>query len=214
MKSTLIVSGGELETEFLNKFTKTKKIDYIIAVDAGLEKLDKIKINPTHIIGDFDSINAEVLKKYSNKNIEITKLNPEKDYSDTHMALKLAIKLKSDEVYILGALGKRTDHSIANIHILKEAFDNNVECKILDEKNEIQLISKGRNYVQKSNYKYISLFPLTTEVIGITLKGFKYPLNNAILNIGHSIGVSNEIIKVNAEIEIKEGILIKIQSND
>ncbi len=214
MKSTLIVSGGELETEFLNKFTKTKKIDYIIAVDGGLEKLDKIKINPTHIIGDFDSINDEVLKKYSTKNIEITKLNPEKDYSDTHMALKLAIKLKSDEVYILGALGKRMDHAIANIHILKVALDNNIKCKIMDEKNEIQLISKGIKSIQKSIYKYISLFPLTTEVIGITLKGFKYPLDNAILNIGHSIGVSNEMVEENAEVEIKDGILIMIQSMD
>lgn len=214
MKTTLIVSGGQLKPEFLNKFASNKKFDYIIAVDGGLEVLDSINIIPTHIMGDFDSVSEKILKKYNDRNIEITKLNPEKDYSDTHMALKLAIELKSDEVYILGALGKRMDHAIANIHILKEALDNNIECKILDEKNEIQLISKGIKDIRKLNYKYVSLFPLTTKVTGITLKGFKYPLDNAILNIGHSIGVSNEIVEDNAEIEIKDGILIIVQSND
>ena len=214
MKSTLIVSGGELKLEFLNEFINNKKINYIIAVDGGLEKLDKINIKPTHIIGDFDTISDEILKKYNERSIEITKLNPEKDYSDTHMALKLAIELKSEEIYILGALGKRMDHAIANIHILKETLDNKIKCKIINEKNEIQLISKGIKNIKKSNYKYISFFPLTTEVTGITLTGFKYPLSNTNLSIGHSIGVSNEIIAENASIEIKDGILIMIQSKD
>lgn len=193
--TTLIVSGGELEQEFLKNFVLDKKIDYIIAVDKGLEILDEINVQPDCMLGDFDSINQEIFSKYNDKNIKITKLNPEKDFSDTHMALKLAIELKSTEVYILGALGKRMDHAIANIHILKEALDNNVECKIIDKKNRIELLATGTRKIQKSKYKYISLFPLTTQVEGITLKGFKYPLNDATLAIGHSIGVSNELIE-------------------
>lgn len=209
---SLIISGGEIELEFFKTFIKSKKIDYIIAVDSGLEKLDSINLLPDYIIGDFDSIKNEVLKKY--EDVENIKLNPEKDFSDTHMALKLAIELQSNEIYILGALGKRIDHAIANIHILKEALDNNIKCKIIDNKNEIQVITKGVNNIEKLHYKYISLFPLTTQVKGITLEGFKYPLNNATLNIGHSIGVSNEIINNDAKIYINDGILLVIKSND
>lgn len=211
---SLIISGGDLDLEFLKTFIKNKKIDYIIAVDAGLEKLDSIKLLPNYIIGDFDSIKTNILKNYEGKDIEIIRLNPEKDFSDTHMALKLAIELKSNEVYILAALGKRIDHAIANIHILKEALEKNIKCKIIDNKNEIQLITKGVNNIKKLHYKYISLFPLTTQVKGITLEGFKYPLNNAVLNIGHSIGVSNEIINNDAKIYINDGILLVIKSND
>lgn len=212
--TTLIISGGDLDLEFLKTFIKNKKIDYIIAVDSGLEKLDSINLFPNYIIGDFDSIKTNILKNYENKDIEIIRLNPEKDFSDTHMALKLAIELKSNEVYILGALGKRIDHAIANIHILKEALDNKIKCKIVDNKNEIQVLTKGVNNIEKSKYKYISLFPLTTQVKGITLEGFKYPLNNVTLNIGHSIGVSNEIINEDAKIYINDGILLVIKSND
>lgn len=211
--TTLIISGGELNPIFLKTFLGNNNINNIIAVDKGLEVLDKIKILPNYIIGDFDSINKNVLSKYEN-NAEVIKLNPEKDFSDTHMALKLAIDLKSTSIYILGAMGKRIDHALANIHILKEALDSNIECKILDSNNEIQLITTGKHKVGNLGYKYVSLIPLTTKVEGITLTGFKYPLNNATLEIGHSIGVSNELIKNTAKIDIKSGILIFIKSKD
>lgn len=119
----LIISGGELEEEFLLEFIKNKQIDYIIAVDRGLETLDKIHLEPNYIIGDFDSVNRDILKKDKYSNTQIINLNPEKDYSDTHMALKLALDLNSEIVYIIGAMGKRIDHALANIHILKEALE-------------------------------------------------------------------------------------------
>lgn len=211
---TLIVSGGELNKDFLQAFISNNEMDYIIAVDKGLEILDSINIFPNCILGDFDSIKNGILEKYNRQDIKIIKLNPEKDFSDTHMALKEAIEMKSTEIYILGALGKRMDHTIANIHILREALENNIECKIIDTNNIIKLITKGTEIVHKSKYKYISLFPLTTSVKGITLHGFKYPLTNDTLAIGHSIGVSNELLDNIGTISISDGILIMIQSND
>lgn len=213
MIKTLIVSGGNVEDNILNKFEDG--FDYIIASDRGLEELDKYNIIPNYIIGDFDSIDKKVLDKYiNNKNVEIKKLNPEKDYTDTHMALKLAIDLKSTEITIIGAIGTRLDHTIANIHILKETLEKNIECKIIDKRNEIQLINKKTILKMDDKYKYISLIPLTTKVSGVTLKGFKYSLEKATLEIGHSIGVSNEQIEKHAEIDLEKGILILIKSKD
>lgn len=215
MVRTLIVSGGSIEKDFFDNIHKKSKFNNIIASDKGLEMLDKCGIMPNFIIGDFDSIDKRVLDKYiSNKQVTIKKLNPEKDYTDTHMALKLAIKLKSNEITIFGAIGTRIDHTIANIHILKEALDNNVKCKIVNERNEIELINKKTVLKFDENYKYISLIPLTTTVENITLKGFKYPLQNATLKIGQSIGISNEQIYDNASIDLKSGILILIKSKD
>jgi len=213
MIKTLIVSGGNVEENILDNLKNEFK--YIIASDRGLEELDKFNIIPNYIIGDFDSIDNKILNKYiNNKDIKIMELNPEKDYTDTHMALKLALELKSTDITIIGAIGTRLDHTIANIHILKEALGKNIECKILNSRNEIQLISKKTILELNDNYKYISLIPLTTEVKGITLKGFKYILEDANLEIGHSIGVSNEQIEDCAEIDLKDGILILIKSRD
>lgn len=215
MVKTLIVSGGNVEEECFNKIYNNNKFKYIIASDKGLETLDKYNITPNYIIGDFDSIDKKILNKYiNNKRIVIKELNPEKDYTDTHMAIKLAIELSSTDVTILGAIGTRIDHTIANIHILKEALERGIECRIVNNRNEIQLINKKTILNTDENYKYISLIPLTTKVEGITLKGFKYPLSSATLEVGHSIGVSNEQCEKKAEIDIKNGILIMIKSKD
>ena len=213
MIKTLIISGGNVEDNILESFNY--EFHYIIASDRGLEELDKYNIIPNYIIGDFDSIDKKILDKYiNNKNVEIKKLNPEKDYTDTHMALKLAIELKSTEITIIGAIGTRVDHTITNVHILKDALEKNIECKIIDSRNEIQLINKKTTLKFDDNYKYISLIPFTTKVSGITLKGFKYSLEKAVLEIGHSIGVSNEQIENYAEIDLEKGILILIKSKD
>lgn len=215
MVKTLIVTGGNIEEKLFYDIYRNNKFDYIIASDSGLKILDRLSIIPNYIIGDFDSINRNILDKYINKEtIKIIELNPEKDYTDTHMALKIAIEVKSKYITILGAIGSRIDHTIANIHILKETLKKGIQCKIVDSKNEIQLIDKKTEININDNYKYISLIPLTTKASGITLTGFKYLLSNDTLKVGQSIGVSNEQVSRKAQIDLKEGILILIKSKD
>lgn len=188
----------------------------MIAVDKGLEKLHEIGVIPNHIVGDFDSVDPKILQNYQ-KNPQITfhQYQAEKDNTDTDIAIRLAIQLKSTNITILGALGKRIDHAIANIHILKYALDAEIPCEILDHYNRIYLIKEKHTLSKNKIYgKYISLIPLTTEVEGITLKGFKYPLKNRALSIGSSLGISNEIVEETATIELKRGILIVIESGD
>ena len=188
----------------------------IIAGDRGLEALYQLKIVPNHIVGDFDSVSPEILEFYKNQSqIIFHTYHPEKDNTDTDIALKLAISLKSSEITIMGALGRRMDHAIANIHILKDALETNIPCQILDEHNRIYLINKEITLEKNRVYgKYISLIPLTSEVKDLTLTGFKYPLDNYDLPIGTSLGVSNEIVENIAQIKMKKGILIVIESKD
>ncbi len=171
---------------------------------------------PNHVVGDFDSVSAPILEFYrDNAQVIFHKYNSEKDNTDTDIALKLAICLNSSNITIIGALGKRMDHALSNIHILSNALEARIPCQILDDYNRIYLV-KNNITIRKSEIygKYISLIPLTSEVDGLTLTGFKYPLNNASLTIGKSLGVSNEIIQEIASIELKKGILIVIESRD
>ena len=213
--NTLIISGGNIDIEFLNKNLTTCSYDNIIAVDKGLESLYLLKILPNHIVGDFDSVNETIINFYNTKNIPIHKYNPEKDYTDTDIAIKLAISLNSTNITIIGATGTRLDHTLANIHILCTCLEEEISCKIIDPYNKIYLIA-SKIELQKSNIygKYISLIPLTSTVNGVTLNGFKYPLKDYTLKIGESLGISNEVVDDVATIEIKEGILIVIESKD
>lgn len=171
---------------------------------------------PNHIVGDFDSVDAEILKFYQNKTqVIFHKYNPEKDNTDTDIALQLAIQLNSSTITIMGALGKRMDHALSNIHILNETLEAKIPCQIVDTYNKIYLVKNNITLYKNRTYgKYISLIPLTSTVEGLTLTGFKYLLNNDSLSIGKSLGVSNEIVEDVARIELKEGILIVIESRD
>ena len=212
--NTIIITGGTINKGFLEDYLLHNKFDTIIAVDRGLELLDELNIKPNYIIGDFDSIDKEVLKKYENSNILITYLKAEKDFTDTHEAIKLANKIGSKDITIIGAIGTRVDHSLSNIHILKETLDKNITAKIVNENNEIILINKETTIVKNNKYKYISLIPFTTKISGISLKGFKYSLDNSEISIGQSIGISNEQIEDEATIKIEEGIAVLVFSKD
>ncbi len=212
--NTLIVTGGKINKNFIKEHLNHNKYDIIIAVDKGLEIFDACGIKPQYIVGDFDSIDKNVLIKYEKESLEIIRLNPEKDLTDTHSAIELAIEKDSTDITIIGAIGTRIDHTIANIHILKIALDKKIQIKIINENNEIRLINKDTKVYKDNKYKYLSLIPLTTKVEGVTLKGLKYSLDNATIYIGDSIGVSNEQFEDIAEIKMKNGILILIKSID
>ncbi len=213
---TLIIAGGEINIKILEKYCVNVSKQNIIAVDRGLEALYQLQMIPNHVVGDFDSVSPEILTFYKNQpQIIFHKFNAEKDNTDTDIALKLAIQLKSSKITILGALGKRMDHALANIHILKDALEANIPCQIIDEHNQIYLINKEMTLEKDKVYgKYVSLIPLTSTVEGLTLTGFKYPLNEYTLPIGTSLGISNEIIEDRAYIKMKKGILIAIESKD
>lgn len=212
----LIVTGGNIDLDLLNNYYNSNKDLLIIAVDKGLEALYKLNIMPHHIVGDLDSVNHEILKHYNNIScVNIHKYMPEKDYTDTDIALKLAINLHVSSITILGATGTRIDHMLANIHILTYTLDSQIPCYILDANNKIYLTDNSIILNKNEIYgRFISLIPLTTLVEGLTLKGFKYPLENYCLTIGKSLGISNELIEDTATISLKSGILIVIESKD
>lgn len=214
--NTLIISGGTILPSFLESYLSNYSYDVLIAVDKGLEVIEKLHLVPDHIVGDFDSVNTNFLQKYQhNEKVIIHSFNPEKDYTDTDIALNLALDLGSSDIVILGAIGTRLDHTIANVHLLMLALNKQVSCKIVNENNQIQLVNSSITLAKGNVFgKYVSLIPLTTQVKGITLSGFKYPLLDYTLSIGKSLGISNEIVEPFASVILQEGILIMIESKD
>lgn len=215
---TLIVSGGRIEPDFALPFCKNTTFDKIIGVDSGLGFLYDYGIEPTHIVGDFDSARPGLGEYYrEKKEIEIRRFNPVKDSTDTQIAIELALELKSTSIVILGGTGSRLDHVLGNIQSMMLAKAVGVDCCMIDEHNRIRLI--GENMILKRENQYgcfISLIPLTSVVEGVDLIGFKYPLRNHTFTSTESagLGVSNEIVEEEAQIRIKSGILILIEALD
>lgn len=218
----LIVTGGKIDSDFALDFLSHQTYDEIIAVDGALaffEKVDK-RLEKcgklTHIVGDFDTISTEILDKYRcHSNIEVHAFNPEKDYTDTDIALKLGMRLAGTggTITILGATGTRADHMLANMQMLIEPMHAGIDCRIIDRHNRIRMI-EGTLSLSKPYGTYISLIPVTMTLEGVDLEGFKYPLNDKTVYMGQSLCVSNELVEETGLIRIRKGIALLIESKD
>ena len=99
------------------------------------------------------------------------------------------------------------DHTFANICLLKYAYNKGIALELIDENTHAFLVDEFCE-ISKDDFKYVSLFPFGDNVGGITLSGFKYPLNNAKLSMDYPLGISNEITDNIGTIKIENGVLI------
>jgi thiamine pyrophosphokinase len=213
--SILIISGGFIEEAFLQDLIGRRAYSMIIAADHGLVMADKLHIPLDYIVGDFDSVPEELLKKYRDTSVEIKTFPPEKDKTDTQIAIELALMHAPSTIDLVGAMGSRLDHTLANLHLLMLPMQLNVEAHLLDQNNRISLRQSGFTLTKAGQYgDYVSLLPFAGEVKGLTLTGFKYPLNHVTLSPGSSLGISNEIKDEEARVELSEGILVVFESRD
>ncbi|WP_026399876.1 thiamine diphosphokinase [Acholeplasma equifetale] len=177
------------------------KYDQLISVDQATHFLIEKNIPISLAIGDFDSIKDKIVLNDIN---HIT-LNVEKDETDTLAAIRYAYQQNPDEVIVLGGIGgERIEHSIANISLLNE-FPN---LKIITDYSKIYTLSEGT--YQTSFKGYISIFSMIDSVI--SLKNFKYPLNQYELTLFNTIGISNELNGDIGTIEVKKGKIMVIES--
>lgn len=212
----VIVSGGHIDREFVCGYLNHIHFSLTIAVDSGIEFFKTCGYLPDVIIGDFDSAREETLKFFEEKEkMDIIRLIPEKDDTDTEAAVRRAIERGADEIHILGATGNRIDHMLGNIELLGIGLQKQVQMFIADANNRIRMIDHGIKLQRTEQYgKYVSLIPFTNEVTGLTLTGMKYPLCNYTMKCFNSLGVSNEIQEETAEIAFDDGILLVIESSD
>lgn len=211
---TLIISGGRFDEKFAVSFLKENKYDYIIAVDGGVAYAERLGIIPNLIVGDFDTLTTDGLSEYEQRGVIVRRFNPEKDDTDTEIAVREAVMIGND-TDIICATGGRIDHLLANIHNMKIALDAGVNMRLVDEGNIIYLMDRDFMIASKDCHgKYISFVPFDGEVTGMQLEGFKYPLNNYTLKPGASRCVSNELIADYGAVKLRTGCLIVINSRD
>lgn len=242
MIDTIIVSGGDIQSDFALYFLK-KNIEKagrenirLIAADRGLEFFLDYLILPDVVIGDFDSLSEDgknflemqnedipyggmlewKLQKGEGKVVEVVRLRPEKDDSDTQSAMNYAIQNGAKEIVILGVTGNRVDHLMANFGLLILAQKQETEVALADRYNYMKLIPSGTILKKAEQFgKYVSFFPLGGDVTGLTLEGFKYPLDKYHLTTADSgLTVSNEISEEYAKVTYESGTLLMIMSRD
>lgn len=215
-RKILIISGGSISDEFAKEWIGQYQPDFTIVADSGMEFMRRVGLVPDMIIGDFDSVKADTLAFFKEQQEIVWKeLNPVKDDTDTEFAIWQAISLGAKEITILGATGTRLDHVLGNVALLGIGLQEQVAIRLVDANNRIRMIDKSLCLKKAEQFgNFVSLLPYSGEVKYVTLKGFKYPLEDYTMGRFSSLGISNEIVEDNAEILFEEGILLVIEARD
>ena len=179
--------------------------EFLVGVDSGLEYLQNLDKPIDLAVGDFDSIDPEKYKQIKGNCLHIIKLPAEKNMTDLAYALDYIYNnMDYQTIEVYGGLGKRIDHLLANINLIKK-----YGFTIKDDNHYIFILKKGLHHVD--NYKkYISFFAIE-DVYNLNIRGFKFSLDNYYLSTNDSLCVSNE---VSGEVEFSKGKLLIVCSND
>lgn len=212
----VIISGGHIDDAFALDWLERNQYDCMIAADSGMNFLHRNGIVPDIIAGDFDSAKEEDVAYYQGLNdVQVIKLNPVKDDTDTEFVIREAIRRGATEITVLGATGTRLDHVLANVNLLGIGLEEGINIQLVDKHNRIRMISDTIEITREEQFgDYVSVLPVKGDAKGVTLEGMKYPLKEADIACFSSLGVSNEIVEDTARISVKQGTLLIIESRD
>jgi thiamine pyrophosphokinase len=185
--------------------------DLVIAADGGSHHCFALNLRPRVLIGDLDSIQLGVLADWEAQGVRVIRHPIDKDQTDLELALVYAKEAGATQVTVLGGLGKRWDHSIANLLLLANPQFIGTDIVFIHGDQDLFVIHGKRRLLAKLGYR-VSLFPLSGDVKGVTTRGLKYPLNAESLLFGSSRGVSNVVVSDGSEVEVKDGILLCVIS--
>lgn len=202
MKALIISGGARIERD--KAVQAARGCELIICADKGAEYALYYGLEPDLIVGDMDSVNKDILQKF--KGVKIEAAPPEKDHTDTHMAVIRALESGADDITMICATGMRNDHFIANVRLLITIFEQGATGRITDDTNTIYICTRSTSLIDKKGLT-VSLIAASDKVTGITLEGFKYPLKNHEAGMGWTTGISNEVISDKAHISADSGML-------
>ena len=164
-----------------------------MAVDGGLDHALAAGLEPTHLVGDLDSVTEDGLA-WAARHADITRHRADKDQTDTELALALASKFDPERITLVGG-GDRLDHTVAGIGALGALALTSVP--MLDgwwNGQHIRVLhGPGSATLRLSPGSTLSVLALHGPCVRVTLSGAKWELDQFDLEPVVGMGVSNEV---------------------
>ncbi|WP_071130279.1 thiamine diphosphokinase [Enterococcus timonensis] len=214
----VVLVAGHLEKDFAEQFLKKiNPDDQLVGIDYGAYFLIEAGFKLALAVGDFDSLSASQLEKVKKETPEVILLPAEKDDTDTQAALVKALEKfpEATQYILLGAIGGRIDHFLANLYLPLESRFYPVMKKIQlqSSDNQINFFAPGQYTIEKNPEMTYLAYVALVPVVNLSLTKSRYTLDNQIVSQPFSFA-SNEFIGSTAEFSFDSGVIAVIQSRD
>lgn len=206
MKICYIVGAAPINKRWLKNIIP--KDAFLIGVDGGFEQVKAVGKEPKIFVGDGDSSRIPDVGR-------ILQFSTKKNTTDMEEAVKHALTLGFYELVLLGSTGGRLDHFFGNIALLEKINEFGKKGVLLDEQNKVTFHENEESIIHDSKeYIYVSIIPLDKQMVGVTTKGFVYPLSNETLYRNSTRSISNQLEGSVGSITSTGGAGLLIQSID
>lgn len=210
MSSAVIFANGTIADYERVRSAISEEVDpLIIAADGGMQHCSALQLAPDLVIGDLDSLDGKTRVDLEERGVQIRNFPRDKDQTDLELALQFAIRRYPDQILLFGLLGGRLDQTIANLLLLARPEWGSTQLITIDGPDKAYVLRGGETLqLTGETGEIVSLISLTPQVSGVTTQGLRWPLDEAELHFGSTLGVSNEFEASSATIAFKEGVLL------
>jgi thiamine pyrophosphokinase len=195
-------------------------VGLVVAADGGARHAARLGVGIDLWVGDGDSIGEEALAALEASGVPLERSRPDKDESDTELAILAALRRDADGLLIVGALGgRRIDHTLANVGLLAMAELAGHSATILDSRSRIVLVRAPgpdggpvERILPGESGGLVTLLALGDGVEGVSTRGLAYPLVDEPLAVGRTRGLSNVRTASAAAVVVRRGLLLVVES--
>lgn len=176
--------------------------DFVIAADGGLRACRGLGIEPDLAAGDFDSLG------FVPEGLPVMRVPVAKDDTDMQLCARLALERGYGKLYLCGGTGGRLDHTLANLQTLIWAARHGAAAYLLDGDFVYTALTGGELEISGPEDGIFSVFCFGAPAEGVCERGSLYTLDNARLDCGFPLGVSNHFLDGPARVSVERGELI------
>ena len=176
--------------------------DFVIAADKGYEALEAYGVPPDLVVGDFDSLG----RRPSHPNV--VQLPTVKDDTDMVYALREGLKRGFRRFVLLGGVGGRLEHTLANLQTLAWLTTQGARGVLAGEGTVATVLRSETMTFPAGLTGFWSAFCLSGTAEGVTLRNLKYELTDYTISADFPLGVSNEFQEQPAQVSVRKGALL------
>jgi thiamine pyrophosphokinase len=203
MTTAVVITGGDPVPNVA--LSGLLPVDFVVAADSGLDHALRLELTPDLVVGDFDSVSESAMSRFQGP---VERHPVAKDATDLELALRKAVERRPDRIVVLGGHGGRLDHFLANALVLITVPDSIA----VEWRAGPAIIHVVRHAVDLKGRigDMVSLVPVGGDAVGVRTEGLRWPLADATLASGSTLGVSNTFAATQARVEVSEGTLLVI----
>ena len=209
MRTIIFANGDAPDPDVVKGWTT--QADLIIAADGGARNALSAGVIPHVVIGDLDSLTDTDQAQLDQSGVRLIVYPTRKDSTDLELTLQYAQEQQATEIIIFSALGGRWDQSLGNLMLLTLPELEHVPIRVVDHSLSIQVI-RDRAEITGRVGDTLSLIALKGDAHGVTIEGCEYPLNDATLPFGATLGISNVFAQPTARITVKQGQILALHA--